>query len=63
MCKAFEDWSKEERIKGEKIGSKRGEQKAFTLMSKLIQDNRLEEARRAADNAALRKKLYLEYGI
>lgn len=63
MCKAFEDWSKEERIKGEKIGSKRGEQKAFTLMSKLIQDNRLEEARRVADNAALRKKLYLEYGI
>lgn len=55
MCKAFEDWSKEERKKGEK--------KAFTLMSKLIQDNRLEEARRAADNAALRKKLYLEYGI
>lgn len=59
MCKAFEDWSKEERKKGEK----NGEKKALTLMSKLIQDNRFEEARRIADNTALRKKLYLEYGI
>lgn len=40
-----------------------GEKKAFMLMSKLIQDNRFEEARRIADNTALRKKLYLEYGI
>lgn len=55
MCKAFDDWSKEERKKGEK--------RALTLMSKLIQDNRFEEARRIADNTALRKKLYLEYGI
>lgn len=63
MCKAFEDWSKEERKKGKKDGMKLGEKKAFMLMSKLIQDNRFEEARRIADNTALRKKLYLEYGI
>lgn len=75
MCKAFDDWSKEEQEKGKKegikIGEKRGvkkgvkqgEERALTLVSRLIQDNRLDEARSAADSAALRKKLYLEYGI
>lgn len=67
MCKAFEDWAKQEQAKGEKRGEKRGqkegEERMGTLMLRLHQDNRFEEAGKAVKSPAIRKKLYLEYGL
>ena len=63
MCKAFDDWSKEEQMKGREIGEKNGEKKALQLIARLMQDNRLEEVQKITSNTALRKKLYLEYGL
>lgn len=67
MCKAFEEWAKEEQEKGRKdgikIGEKRGEKRTSALISRLLHDGRIDDACRAADSAAVRKQLYLEYGI
>lgn len=79
MCKAFEDWAKEEQEKGrkdgirigeqrgekrgEKRGERRGEKRTAALISRLLRDGRIEDIRRATESAAVRKKLYLEYGI
>lgn len=71
MCKAFDDWAKEEQKKGEvrgrregkKEGKKEGEKRLAALMDRLLGEGRLEDAKKAAISARTRQKLYLEYGI
>lgn len=67
MCKAFDDWAKEEREKGERRGEKRGERQGEKrlgmLIDQLIRDGRIDEVRKAATCLNIRKRLYQEYGI
>lgn len=67
MCKAFEDWAKEEQKKGEERGRqngrREGEKRMAALMDRLLREERFEDAGKAARNAGERQKLYLEYGI
>ncbi|MDO4333394.1 MAG: Rpn family recombination-promoting nuclease/putative transposase [Eubacteriales bacterium] len=67
MCKAFDDWAKEEREKGEKRGEKRGERQAEkrfgTLIDRLMKDGRIDDVKKAATCLSVRKRLYQEYKI
>lgn len=71
MCKAFDDWAKEERMigreqgikVGEKRGEKRGEDHLGALIDRLLGEGRIEDARKAAIAPGMRKKLYQEYGM
>lgn len=63
MCKAFDDWAKEERMIGREQGMKTGEKRLGTLIDRLIGDGRIAEARKASTTASVRRKLYQEYGI
>lgn len=53
----------EGRVEGKAEGVVEGEQKLSELIKYLLDDNRLEDARLAAEDAAVRKRLYEEYGI
>lgn len=55
MCRAFDEMIKD--------GEKRGEKRLGSLMEKLLQSGRLEEALEASSNENLRQKLYQEYSI
>lgn len=59
MCKAFDEMVKD----GERRGVKHGEERLGSLMEKLLQSGRTEDALRASRNGKMRKKLYEEYGI
>ena len=50
-------------LEGEKRGEKRGESRVTRLMSLLLEDGKVEEAREASKSEELRKKLFLKYGI
>lgn len=67
MCKAFDDWAKEERTIGKnqgiKVGERRGEKRLGTLINRLLEEGRISEARKASTTSSVRKKLYQEYGI
>lgn len=55
MCRAFDEMIKD--------GEKRGEERLGSLMEKLLQSGRLEEALEVSSNENLRQKLYQEYSI
>lgn len=55
MCKAMEDWAKDEQEKGEK--------KLSTLIKRLHKDNRMDDILKAANSTRVRNRLYQEYGI
>lgn len=59
MCKAFDEWMDDCR----KEGIKKGESRFALLIQKLAEENRMSEILRAAENAALRKRLYKKYGL
>lgn len=67
LCRAFDemikDGEKRGERRGEKRGEKRGEERLGSLMEKLLQSGRLEEALKASTNANMRRKLYREYSI
>lgn len=71
MCKAFEDWAKEERAKGKKegkkegieIGEKRGEKRLSVLIARLMEEERIEDVKRVVGSLTERRKLYQEFGI
>lgn len=63
MCKAVEDWAKEEQEKGRKAGKKEGEEKLSTLIKKLHKDNRMDDILKAANSVRVRRRLYQEYSI
>lgn len=67
MCKAVDDiekYAKKQGVKqGEKQGVKQGEMLMASLMSRLLEDGRTEDAKLAAGDTAARKLLYREYGI
>ena len=48
---------------GEKCGEKRGESRVTRLMSLLLEDGKIEDAREATKSEEFRKKLFLKYGI
>ena len=48
---------------GEKRGEKRGESRVTRLMSLLLEDGKIEDAREATKSEEFRKKLFLQYGI
>lgn len=54
MCKAFDEWMDDCREEG----IKKGESRFALLIQKLAEENRMSEILRAAENAALRKRLY-----
>lgn len=55
MCKAIEDWAKEEQEKGE--------EKLSTLIKRLHQDNRTDDILKAAKSVRTRRRLYQEYKL
>lgn len=55
VCKAFEDWAAEEREEGEKRLGK--------LMCVLLSQNKIEEAKKAAEDKGVRKEYYTLYNI
>lgn len=59
MCQAIREMREEERMKGEK----RGEARQNELTKRLLQDNRLEDLRRAVDDCSFREQLFIEYGM
>ncbi len=63
MCKAFDDWAKEEQEKGRKEGRKEGEIRLGMLIDRLIGEGRTADARKAATDLQARRRLYQEYGI
>lgn len=71
MCKAFEDWAKEERMigkeqgikVGEKRGIKLGEERLGELIGRLLKEGRIEDAQKAATAPRTRKRLYQEFGM
>ena len=48
---------------GEKRGEKHGESLVTRLMSLLLEDGKIEDAREATKSEEFRKKLFLQYGI
>lgn len=63
MCKAFDEWMDDCRQEGQSIGIKQGETRFALLIQKLAEENRMSDILRAAENAALRKRLYKKYGL
>ncbi len=71
MCKAFDDWAKEEQEKGrkegrkegERIGKAQGEIRLGMLIDRLLGEGRTADARKAATDLQVRRRLYQEYGI
>lgn len=63
MCKAFDDMIKDSEKRGEKRGQKQGEQRLGSLITKLLKDNRTEDALAASKSVRERNRLYAEYGI
>lgn len=59
MCKAIEDWAKEEQEKGKKEGEKR----LGALIERLHQDNRTDDILKAAKSVRTRYRLYQEYKL
>lgn len=59
MCKAMEDWAKEEREKGKK----EGEEKLSALIQRLAKDNRMDDILKAANSVRVRRRLYQEYSL
>ena len=49
--------------RGEKRGEKCGESRVTRLMSLLLEDGKIEDAREATKSEEFRKKLFLQYGI
>ena len=49
--------------RGEKRGEKHGESRVTRLMSLLLEDGKIEDAREATKSEEFRKKLFLQYGI
>lgn len=67
MCKAMEDWAKEEQEKGKRAGKREGkregEEKLSALIKKLHLDNRTDDIIKAASSVRVRRRLYQEYNI
>ena len=71
VCQAIQEMREEERMKGEeygrKIGEERGrkvgEEQQNELMRRLLQDDRLEDLRRAVNDRDYREQLFIEYKI
>lgn len=63
MCQALREWLEDERAEGRNEGRYEGEELFATLMSKLFSDNRMEDAKLAANDKNIRRELYKEYGM
>lgn len=63
MCKAFDDYFDEGVQMGVERGIEKGESLLAALMSRLFLDNRTDDARLAANDEEVRRRLYKEYGL
>lgn len=63
MCKAMEDWAKDEQEKGRKEGRKEGEEQLSSLIQRLAKDGRMDDILKAAKSVRVRRRLYQEYSI
>ena len=71
MCKAVEDWAREEKEKGiqigrrqgERRGEKRGEKRLLDLITVLYRDGRDSDVKLISSSMSRRRELYQEYGI
>lgn len=59
MCRAFEEWMEDCRTEG----IKEGENRFARLIQLLERDNRYSDISKAADNPAIRNRLYRKYGL
>ena len=59
MCTAIDEMI----LDGRREGEKRGESKSLALLQKLLEENRLDDARRVCTDEAYRQKLYEEYWL
>ena len=63
MCRAFEEWMEDCRTEGIKEGIKEGENRFARLIQLLERDSRYSDISKAADNPAIRSRLYRKYGL
>ena len=63
MSKAIDDIFQEGIEKGIDRGQKKGEETLGRLISALLTDGRIDDVKKAASSARVRKRLYKEYGI
>lgn len=63
MCTAIREMMEDSRQEGIEVGMQEGEGLLARLMSLLFKDNRLEDARLAAEDEEARKRFYREYGM
>lgn len=50
-------------VSGEKRGKKQGEKRLNNLNEKLLNDNRIDDLKKAITDESYREKLYKEYGL
>lgn len=60
---AFEDGFEKGEEKGIEKGIEKGEKRLGTLMQYLMEEHKLDDARRAVQDEAFRNELYKKYGI
>ncbi len=63
MCKAIADMIQDGRAEGWNDGKREGIDMGIILAQKLIQDNRQEDLRHAAEDSDFKKKLLKEYAL
>ena len=61
MCTAFKELFKDEIMEAERNGERQGQEKLGSLIAKLIQAGRTEDALRAATDEDYRERLFAEY--
>ena len=67
MCELLDKYEKRGERRGEKRGQKRGEKKGLERVNKLIklliQNNRLEDLQRSAEDKVYQEQLFAEFGL
>jgi len=63
MCTALEELRNQGVEQGRSEGKQEGETNTLLLITRLLEDNRIEELKRVSQDSKLREELYKEYGI
>ncbi len=63
MCKGMEDWLDEKMNEGMECGLEQGVDRVNRLIRHLVQDNRIQDLKRSAEDKEYQEQLMKEYGI